>query len=302
MKCNRYAIVQIGLIMLSSVSCQGRSIPQFDGKNAYEFMKRQCEFGPRNPGSSGHAKCLTYLTDELKKYADRVTLQNFSYPLRSGGQPVTMTNVIANFQPGKTQRILLLAHWDTRPWADMDPDPRNHHLPVPGANDGASGVAVLLEIARLITANPPAFGIDILLVDGEDYGEYGSNDGWAIGSREFARKRDPNYRPRFGILLDLVGDADQLIYIERNSQKYAPEIVSKVWHQAEELGIATFIPEQRFEVMDDHIRLLEVGIPCIDIIDFDYPYWHTTADTPDKCSPQSLENVGRVVMAVIYEE
>ncbi|MBN1155963.1 M28 family peptidase, partial [candidate division KSB1 bacterium] len=235
------------------------------------------------------------------KYADRVVRQPFSLPLRQGESQVAMTNFIANFNSDAQQRILLMAHWDTRPWADQDPDPANWSKPVLGANDGASGVAVLLEIARIMSITKPSYGVDILLVDGEDYGEYGDNESWAIGSREFARRKNPSYQPMYGILLDLIGDRDQQIYIESHSYRYARGIVDKVWNKAQELGIYEFIPEVRYEVMDDHVRLLEAGIPCIDIIDFDYPYWHTIQDTPDKCSAQSLENVGRVVLELLYE-
>ena len=290
------------VILFFAVGCQGQTVPHFDEQKSFSYLEKQCEFGPRNPGSAGHKKCLTFLTAELRKYADRVTHQSFCYPLRSGQAPVTMTNVIANFQSTNTDRILLCAHWDTRPWADEDPNPSNRNKPVMGASDGASGVAVLLEIARLIHIYPPPYGIDIVFFDGEDYGVSGDNDSWAIGSREFAYHKSPSYNPQFGILLDLVGDKDQQIYIEGNSFRYAPEIVDRIWKKAAQLGIIEFIPEHGYEIMDDHIRLLEAGIPCIDIIDFDYQYWHTVEDTPDKCSPQSLANVGRVVTAVIYEQ
>jgi len=297
---NKNIIILI-LIMITNINCSGKEIPRFDSEVAFKYLEKQCDFGARVPGSEAHLRCGDYLYSELNKYADRVIKQQFSYPLRPGDNPVTMTNFIANFKSDAQQRILLMAHWDTRPWADQDPDPANWTKPVLGANDGASGVAVLLEIARIMNMNPPSYGVDILLVDGEDYGEYGDNDSWAIGSREFARRKNPSYKPMYGILLDLIGDRDQEIYIEVNSHRFARGIVDKVWNKAQDLGIYEFIPEVKFEVMDDHVRLLEAGIPCIDIIDFEYPYWHTTEDTPDKCSPQSLENVGRVVLAILYE-
>jgi len=294
-------IILLILLLMSSMHCTGKEVPEFSGESAFNYLEKQCDFGARVPGTEAHAQCRDYLYAELNKYADRVVKQNFRFPLRAGGQPVTMTNIIANFNSENQQRILLLAHWDTRPWADQDPDSRNWDKPVLGANDGASGVAVLLEIARLIHQNPPEYGVDILFVDGEDYGEYGDNDSWAIGSREFARRKNPSYKPMYGILLDLIGDSDQQIYIEANSYRYARGIVDKVWNKAQELGIYEFIPEVKFDVMDDHVRLLEVGIPCINIIDFEYEYWHTVEDTPDKCSPRSLSNVGRVVMDILYE-
>lgn len=293
--------ILILFLIFTAVSCKSQTLPQFDQQNAFFYLKKQCEFGPRNPGSVGHQKCLEFLTSELKKYAERVIHQSFRYPLRQGQNSVTMTNIIANFQINNSPRILLCAHWDTRPWADQDSDPINWDKPVLGANDGASGVAVLLEIARLIHAFPPQYGIDIVFFDGEDYGASGNNDSWAIGSREFAQNKGPSYNPQFGILLDMIGDKDQQIFIEQNSYKYAPDIVDKVWKKAENLGVVEFIPKPRYEIMDDHIRLLDVGIRCIDIIDLDYKYWHTLEDTPDKCSPQSLANVGSVIIAVIYD-
>jgi len=235
------------------------------------------------------------------KYADTVQHQNFRHALRPGGNPVTMTNIIASFQASRPNRILLCAHWDTRPWADQDPDPKNRTKPVLGANDGASGVAVLLEIARILKEAPPFPGIDIVFFDGEDFGDYGNNDSWAIGSREYAQHFKHVHLPQYGILLDLVGEKNHQFYIEKNSYSFAPELVTTIWNKAEQLGIPEFIPEIGLEVMDDHIRLFEAGIPCADIIDLDYPYWHTTEDTPDKCSVQSLDNVGRVVIATIYE-
>lgn len=297
---NKNIIILI-LILITNINCSGKEIPRFNGEVAYNYLKKQCEFGARVPGSEAHKRCGDYLYAELNKYADRVVRQPFSLPLRQGESQVAMTNFIANFNSDAQQRILLMAHWDTRPWADQDPDPANWSKPVLGANDGASGVAVLLEIARIMSITKPSYGVDILLVDGEDYGEYGDNESWAIGSREFARRKNPSYQPMYGILLDLIGDRDQQIYIESHSYRYARGIVDKVWNKAQELGIYEFIPEVRYEVMDDHVRLLEAGIPCIDIIDFDYPYWHTIQDTPDKCSAQSLENVGRVVLELLYE-
>jgi len=162
-------------------------------------------------------------------------------------------------------------------------------------------VAVLLEIARIIDITPPKFGVDIAFFDAEDFGVYGQNDTWALGSKQFAQNIVKSYHPEFGILLDLIGDADQQLYIEQNSYQYARKIVDRVWNIAEQMDIPEFIPEVKFDVYDDHLNLLEIGIPAIDIIDFDYKYWHTVEDTPDKCSPQSLGNVGKVLLRVLYD-
>ncbi|MFZ5515447.1 MAG: M28 family peptidase [Candidatus Zhuqueibacterota bacterium] len=290
----------ITTVLLSFASCQSQVIPEFDAKNAFRILEAQCQFGPRVPGTASHVQCKDYLVESLKKYTPHVSEQAFQVKLEPA-KPATCYNIIANFHPNRTNRMLLCAHWDTRPWADRDPDPANHNKPVPGASDGASGVAILLEIARIIHIAEPKYGVDIVLFDAEDFGSYGNNDSWALGSKQFARSVVRNYHPEIGILLDLVGDADQQIYMEVNSNKYAQPIVKRVWDIADDLGIGTFIPEVMYEVYDDHLNLLEAGIPCIDIIDFDYDYWHTVEDTPDKCSPQSLENVGRVVREILYQ-
>ena len=297
--------MKIAIIVLLFVSifhgCKAQPLPQFDETRAYEHLIKQCAFGPRVPGTEGHKKCLEYLINELDKWADQVTTQKFTH---SFGQPTTSvmaTNIIAHFQPKKSDRILLGAHWDTRPWADEDPNLENRSKPVLGANDGASGVAVLLEIARLISLYKPKVGVDIVFFDAEDAGTAGNNKSWAVGSQVFAREKAIDYQPRFGIILDLIGDADLQIHIEQHSIMYAPHIVDLVWDKAENLGISEFIRTPKFAVFDDHVPLLEAGIPCIDVIDFDYPHWHTVEDTPDKCSAESLGKVGRTVIAVLYE-
>ncbi|MFQ5823301.1 MAG: DUF4910 domain-containing protein [bacterium] len=213
-----------------------------------------------------------------------------------------MTNIIASFAPEKNERILLCAHWDTRPWADQDPDLENRDKPILGANDGASGVAVLLEVAKTIQISEPKFGVDIIFFDGEDAGLPGQTDSYALGSQYFAKNKDFHYHPQFGILLDMVGDKDLQIYQEENSLEYAPQIVEKVWNKAQRLELQAFIPTPGYEVTDDHMPLLRAGIPCIDLIDFNYDYWHTLEDTPDKCSPESLAQVGQLLLSLLYED
>lgn len=280
--------------------CDGQNAPQFNKSIAFEYLIKQCEFGPRNPGSSGHQACLKYLISELQKTADSVTRQEFLFRIPKQNNTVICSNVIAAYQPANNSRILLCAHWDTRPWADLDPDPTKHNEPILGANDGASGVAVLLEIARHLKEVPPPIGIDIVFFDAEDAGLYGNDDSWTIGSKEFAMKNAGRYQPLFGILLDMIGDKELDIYIEKFSNKFAPNIVKKIWDKALELGFSEFIPFEKFEVLDDHVRLLNVGIQCIDIIDFDYKPWHTMDDIPENCSAESLEKVGQVLLEVIY--
>jgi hypothetical protein len=274
--------------------------PEFKKMRAWEYLEKQCELGPRNPGSKGHRACAQYLQNMLAQFADQVRTQNFLYQLPGTTQSLTGINIIGKFQPQHSRRVLLCAHWDTRPWADMDPDAKNHQSPVLGANDGGSGVAVLLELAQQFKENPPPYGIDLVFFDAEDAGRYQDNQSWAIGSRAYARQLRVAERPDFGILLDMIGDADLAIYREVNSQQSAPTLVDYVWNVAAELGVTEFKPQLRYEVFDDHLNLLEAGIPCIDIIDFDYPPWHTLEDVPARCSPESLEKVGKVILEVIY--
>ncbi len=277
------------------------SLPQFNGGNAFALLQKQCDFGPRVPGTAAHDSCRNFLVKELRRHADEVLEQSFEHQFERYPKPVNLTNIIAGFQLNATRRILLCAHWDSRPWADQEADSSKHKLPVPGANDGASGVAVLLEIARLLKATPPPVGVDLVLFDGEDSGITGEQRTYAAGAQHFARTQGNKYRPLFAILLDMVGDRDLQIHQEKNSVRYARGVVDRVWRLAHTQKVAEFIPTVRHEVFDDHYPLIEAGIPAIDVIDFDYPHWHTLNDTPDKCSPASLEKVGKVVLAAIYD-
>jgi len=274
----------------------------FNGEKAFQYLVEQCEFGPRVPGSQAHKDCLNFLTSELKKFGAVVTPQPFRQKLPGFENPVTMTNIVASFGLQKSERILLCAHWDSRPWADQDPNSENRDQPVLGANDGASGVAVLLEVARHIQQAEPKYGVDIVLFDGEDSGLPGQPDSYALGAQHFAKNKDFRYRPKFGILLDMVGDKDLQIYQEENSVNYAPKIVERIWDRAQRLGSSSFFASSGYQVTDDHLPLLNVGIPCVNLIDFDYEYWHTLADTPDKCSPESLAEVGRLILSLLYED
>jgi glutaminyl-peptide cyclotransferase len=227
--------------------------------------------------------------------------QKFVYFDSTTGQTLNLTNIIASYNPGSTRRILLCAHWDSRPRCDQDPDTTLARLPVLGANDGASGTAVLLEMGRLFKKSPPPIGVDIVLFDGEDYGLKDEEKGWFLGSTYFARNLN-GYRPRLAILLDMIGDKDLKIYREAISQKYAGDLNDYIWGIAREIAAPAFVDSVKHVVSDDHVPLLSAGIKAADIIDFDYPWWHTHLDSPDKCSPQSLAEVGRVLVAAIYNK
>jgi len=226
--------------------------------------------------------------------------QNFTFYDSLTKEKLESTNIIASFYPDNKTRVLLCAHWDTRPFADLESDPKLKKLPILGANDGASGVAVLLEIASILSKKEPRWGVDIVLFDAEDYGSDERGVAFCIGSSHFAQNLG-RYRPQFGILLDMIGDKDLEIYREGYSDYYAKEIVDLVWDRAKELELKCFRDSVKHFMIDDHVSLLKVGIKCVDIIDFDYPFWHTTKDTPDKCSPESLEKVGKVLVKILYD-
>ena len=297
----RICAVSLLIFLLSLSSCSGiseRKGIEFSGERAFHYLVAQCDFGPRYPGSPGHKLAEGYLSSELRRWCDEVHLQRFK-ARTSSGKELELVNIIGVINPkrsdvGEVKTILICAHWDTRPFAERERNSKE--TPILGANDGASGVAVLLELARVLSSFRPKVRVLFALFDGEDYGM--DTRDMFLGSRYFA-KNFWKYKPDLGILLDMVGDKDLDIYIEENSWVAAPELVDLVWGVAEELGISAFHRSIKYRIMDDHIPLIEAGVKCIDIIDFDYPYWHTTRDTPDKCSPDSLKAVGEVVLKAI---
>lgn len=267
----------------------------FNAKRAFAYLEKQCEFGPRVPGTTAHQVTGKYLSAELEKYADEVVLQPFEF--RHQGRTIQMNNILARFGEDSGGKVLLAAHWDTRPFADRDPNPANRNTPIVGANDGASGVAVLLEIAQVLKSKPPSTQVIIVLFDGEDYGRTVSN--MFLGSTHFAQNMG-KWKADFGILLDMVGDRTLTLPMEGYSWNAARDLTESIWRRAEELGLPAFQRRLGPAIMDDHLPLIQSGVPTIDIIDFDYPYWHTVEDTPDKCSAESLEVVGRLVLDIIY--
>ena len=267
----------------------------FNAKSAFAYLEKQCEFGPRVPGTTAHQEAGAYLFAELEKYTDEVVFQPFEF--RNRDKTVQMNNILARFGEDSSGKMLLAAHWDTRPFADRDPDSANRNTPILGANDGASGVAVLLEVARVLKSKPPPTQVIIALFDGEDYGRTVST--MFLGSTHFAENMD-KWKADFGILLDMVGDRTLTLPMERYSWNAARDLTETIWRRAEELGLPAFQHRLGPAIMDDHLPLIQSGVPTIDIIDFDYPHWHTVDDTPDKCSAESLEIVGRLVLDIIY--
>jgi hypothetical protein len=280
--------------------CQKRDLPAFDENRAFSYLNEQCEFGPRNPNSEGHRKCLDYLYEKLLATTDICRRQQFAYYDSVLHDTLRLTNIVASYNPKSQRRVLLSAHWDTRPWADRDADSSSRNKPIIGANDGASGVAVLLEFAQILKNNPPPIGVDIAFFDGEDYGTESHAEGWLLGSKYFAQNPG-GYRPILMVLLDMVGDADLQIYKEQYSATYAGRYVDLIWKIAALEKAKHFYPEKKHSVYDDHIPFLQAGIPAVDLIDMDYQYWHTLSDTPDKCSPASLGEVGRVMVRLVYD-
>ena len=267
----------------------------FNAKRAFAYLEKQCEFGPRVPGTAAHKEVGVYLSTELKKYADEVIFQPFEF--RGQDKTIQINNILARFGEDSGGKVLLAAHWDTRPFADRDPNPANRNTPILGANDGASGVAVLLEVARALKSKPPPTQVIIVLFDGEDYGRTVSN--MFLGSTHFAQNMG-KWKADFGILLDMVGDRTLTLPMEGYSWNAARDLTEAIWRRAEELGLPAFQRRLGPAIMDDHLPLIQAGVPTINIIDFDYPYWHTVEDTPDKCSAESLEVVGRLVLDIIY--
>ncbi len=272
--------------------------PVFDGERAFALLERQVAFGPRIPGTESHDAARDWLADRLREHTPRVSEQHFSAEIDGTGRDCA--NIIASLHPDKTDRILLCAHWDTRPWADRDPDPARRDNPVPGANDGASGVAVLLELAAVLAEADPPVGIDIALFDAEDAGSYSQPETWCLGSRHFAGVMPVSFRPRYAVLLDMIGDKNLSLTPERQAMAAAPAVWERVRSAAARAGVA--IESEPLAILDDHVPLLNRGIPAVDLIDFDYPAWHTTADIPAQCSPESLARIGTLVLDLIYGE
>lgn len=274
----------------------------FSADSAYAYLKRQVDFGPRVPNTEAHRKTADWLVSELTRHGAAVKEQRADLKAFDG-TVLHARNIFGQFNPESDSRILLLAHYDCRPWADEDPDPAKHSQPVDGANDGASGVAVLLEVARQLSDANTNRGVDILFVDAEDWGEEDNDESWAMGARYFANNPIvEGYAPKEAILLDMVGGKDAVFPVEYFSQQSAPAMVRSLWNIASEAGYGSIFPYSVGSgVTDDHLELIKAGIPAVDIIEYQpglgfNPHWHTSTDNLDNIDPKTLKAVGDVVV------
>jgi glutaminyl-peptide cyclotransferase len=285
---------------------------EFNTDSAMSYIKQQVAFGPRIPGSAASTHTGDWIVAHLRQTADTVLEQRWTHTL-ANGKTIPMRNIFARFKPSAKDRVLYVTHWDTRPMADSDPIPANRTKPFDGANDGASGVALQLAVADALKKLPSTYGVDLLFVDGEDWGTFGPpNVDVLIGSTYFAEHLpNADYHPLFGVLWDMIGDADLDIYQEINSAQAAPEVVQKVWGTAKDMGYEKyFIPQARDAIIDDHLPLIKAGLRVVDVLDIDYGprddngmvttnYHHSIGDTMDHVSAKSMKIVGDVAIALL---
>ena len=280
---------------------------EFNADSCYSYLANQVAFGPRVPNTKEHKECAKYLVSTLESFADTVINQDVVLTAYNGTK-LESRNIIASWNPQSKNRIMLCAHWDTRPFCDEDPNASNHKTPVLGANDGASGVAVLMELARCFAVSKPNVAVDIILFDSEDYGNSSVEHSYCLGSQYWARNpHTPNYRARFGILLDMVGGVGARFDKDVVSMHFASDVVNGVWKTAADMGYASlFSNEMGGSLIDDHyyVNMLS-GIPCIDIIDYTkdegFPVtWHTVNDNLENIDKTVLNAVGRVLSNYIY--
>lgn len=291
--------------------------PDFNADSAYIYLQEQCDFGPRTMNSTAHDKCEKWIIQKFEQYGCKVTTQKATLT-GYDGTPLRSTNIIASYNPEATTRIMFCAHWDCRPWADNDPDSTNWHKPIVAANDAASGVGVMIELARILKGSGLELGVDFICFDAEDYGTpqwfegEDSGDTWALGAQYFASNLPEGYAPRYGILLDMVGGVGAKFYREGMSMQYAPAIVKKVWNAARQVGYGSYFPkDDGGMITDDHIPVNQTAnIPCIDVIPY-YPdcaqssfgpTWHTIADNMDNIDKNTLKAVGQTMVQVLFTE
>jgi len=275
--------------------------PSFNGDAAYDYLLKQCSFGPRYPGSEAHRELKKYFVDFLNQYTSDVIVMEHEVLHPYIDKKINLYNILAQFNPESKNRILLMAHWDTREIAEKDTNIKNRETPIMGANDGASGIAILMAFAEIFSQNKfKNIGVDLLFVDGEDMGRTGETENFCLGSRLFATSQN-HHHTKLAICLDMVADKNPEFKMEYFSYIQAPKELFEIWDLANSIGYREFTYELTGPIYDDHRAFYEITeIPSIDIIDFEYPYWHTLKDTPDKCSPKTLAIVGNVVLEYLY--
>lgn len=285
---------------------------QFDADSAYAFCAKQCEFGPRVMNSEAHTKCGEWIKAQFTLYGCEVETQKGDLK-GFDGTMLKSENIIARLNPEVKERILICAHWDARPWADNDPDEANHDKPVMAANDGASGVAVMIEMARVLSTDSTKVGIDFVCFDAEDWGTENDADSWALGAQHWSREwgSNPELTYKYGVLLDMVGGEGARFYKEQFSMRYAPDVVDRLWSAAETAGYASLFPKEvGGAITDDHVPVNDIAmIPCIDVIPY-YPTceqssfgptWHTVSDTMEHISKTTLKAVGQTMLQMVLQ-
>ncbi len=285
--------------------------PEFNADSAYAYIEQQCAFGPRVPNTREHAQCADWLTAQLRRFGCTVQVQEADVKAWDGSV-FHIKNIIASSQPAAKTRLLITSHWDSRPMADKDGDATKRNQPVLAANDGASGVGVALEIARIVQAKAPAVGVDFILWDAEDYGNYDIEDSWCLGSQYWSKhKHDPSYYPRYGINLDMVGAKDAVFFFEGHSMRQARGYTQQLWNTAALLGHGKYFQSlvEDHGVIDDHYFVMKnTGIPMVEIIDRNpqtgafFPHWHTSTDDMASIDKATLKAVGQTLVEVIYKE
>ena len=301
----RWCFKSLALVVIISLSaCLAERVPpptkppRFNQEQAYTRLLEICALGPRNNASEGKGAAEKLIQRVLSETGAEVSLHRFEHTASGASDASKFTNIIARIKPDEKRRVMIGTHYDTRAWADRDPREDQRNTPILGANDGGSGVAVLLELATAWKDDPPPVGVDLIFFDGEDFGRGQIWDDYFLGSKAWVRDH-PDYRPDWGVVVDMVGDASLTINQEKTSLTLAPDIVSKLWSAAQRVQSNAFTNRRGGQIIDDHTAFLEKGIPVILLIDFDYRWFHTTEDKPDKCSAASLGQVGRVVMEAV---
>ena len=291
------------LMLATLVACDRgeATVPSpFNGESALGYVRTFMDFGPRVPGTDAHKRAGDWIVAEMRQRADTVYEQTWTYKTQSGAE-IPLRNVVARFMPMAEERLLYVTHWDSRPVAEKSSNEAQKKMPTPGANDGASGVGMFLALGDVLRQTPPGIGVDLVFVDGEDYGTFTPDVDVLLGSTYFANNLpSATYQPLFGVVWDMIGERDLRIEQEGHSIERAPEVVERVWRTAAEMGYGNiFVPSATFEITDDHLPLLDKGLRVIDVIDLAYEHHHTVNDTVDKVTARSLKIVGDVAWKLL---